>query len=146
MLGILDAGGGMQLTEHYWTINEFEGQLKKTLTEYFPMDVLKWQGNIPDVQPDDVDSGRDDAAMLSGEEARATRSDECMTYVGVVAFGHQPMAVYMKAVLGGFIPCYVPTLIIAIVWNPLSDKWSRAICNEPAPQMNGRPPQGQPQA
>lgn len=72
--------------------------------------------------------------------------DLIMTYVGVVAFGHQPMAVYMKAVLGGFIPCYVPTLIIAIVWNPLSDKWSRAICNEPTPQMNGRPPQGQPQA
>jgi len=71
----------MQLTEHYWTINEFEGQLKKTLTEYFPMDVLKWQGNIPDVQPDDVDSGRDDAAMLSGEEARATRSDECMPFI-----------------------------------------------------------------
>ena len=39
----------MQLTEHYWMINPFQDELKvKTITEYMPMDILKWQGTIPD--------------------------------------------------------------------------------------------------
>ena len=41
----------MQLTEHYWLANpndiaHFDHH--KALTEYFPPDVLKWQGNLPD--------------------------------------------------------------------------------------------------
>lgn len=41
----------MQLTEHYWLANpnniaQFDHH--KALTEYFPPDVLKWQGNLPD--------------------------------------------------------------------------------------------------
>ena len=58
--------------------------------------------------------------------------DLIMTYFGVVITAHQPMSVYWKAVLGGLIPCYIPTLVIAMLWNPIADKWSRAICNEPA--------------
>jgi len=58
--------------------------------------------------------------------------DLIMTFVGVIIMGGQDFGTYIKAVLGGFIPCYIPTLIIAMLWNGPSDKWSRAICNEPA--------------
>jgi len=65
--------------------------------------------------------------------------DLIMTYFGVVITGHGTMSEYWKAVIGGFIPCYIPTLIIAMLWNGVADKWSRAICNEPAPQMGPGP-------
>ena len=61
--------------------------------------------------------------------------DLIMTAIGLVAGGAFSFPLYIKAVLGGFIPCYIPTLIIAMLWNGVADKWSRAICNEPAPQM-----------
>ena len=53
----------MQLTEHYWLINELLPEYKsKTITEYFPTDVLKWQGQIPD----DVE----ETVMVDGDDAR----------------------------------------------------------------------------
>ena len=57
--------------------------------------------------------------------------DLIMTFFGVVIQAHGPMSEYFKAVVLGLIPCYVPTLVIAMLWNPVADKWSRAICNEP---------------
>ncbi|MBF7095608.1 acetyl-CoA hydrolase [Alkalibacter mobilis] len=55
----------MQLTEHYWLLNPFTPDTKvKTLTEYFPMDVLKWQGNIPDDNVNDE--------QLDGDSARSS--------------------------------------------------------------------------
>lgn len=61
----------MQLTEHYWTVNPFTGDFKnKALTEYFPMDVLKWQGNIPD--------SVDGHVNMEGDDARATGGDNGM--------------------------------------------------------------------
>ena len=61
----------MQLTEHYWMINPFQGAPKvKTLKEYFPLDVLKWQGNIPDTNEDAKALIEGDAARLSGGENR----------------------------------------------------------------------------
>jgi hypothetical protein len=39
----------MQLTEHYWMLNPFQEDLKvKTITEYMPLDILRWQGILPD--------------------------------------------------------------------------------------------------
>lgn len=64
--------------------------------------------------------------------------DLIMTYFGVIVTAHAPMSVFWKAVAGGFIPCYIASFIVAFVWNPVADKLSRQICNEPAPQM---PPQ-----
>ncbi len=58
--------------------------------------------------------------------------DFIMTAVGMISGGAFAFGPYMMAVLGGFIPCYVPTLIIAMLWNGVADKWSRAICKEPA--------------
>jgi hypothetical protein len=55
----------MQLTEHYWLLNPFTPDTKvKTLTEYFPADVLKWQGNIPD--------NTDETANIEGDQARSS--------------------------------------------------------------------------
>ena len=54
----------MQLTEHYWMVNPMSMQLQnKALNEYFPIDVLKWQGTVPD---------DDSEAMLGGDDARST--------------------------------------------------------------------------
>ena len=62
--------------------------------------------------------------------------DLIMTAVGMAASpaGFQ-FGPYIAACLKGFIPCYIPTLIIAMLWNPVADRCSRAICNEPAPEM-----------
>ena len=62
--------------------------------------------------------------------------DLIMTFVGVIVFGGGTFGEYIKAVLGGLIPCYIPTLIIAMLWNQIADKWSRQICNEPAPEQH----------
>ena len=58
--------------------------------------------------------------------------DIIMTFLGTIVFGGQDFGTFIKATLGGFIPCYIPTLIIAMLWNPVADKLSRQICNEPA--------------
>ena len=64
----------MQLTEHYW-LADFRQvvQKNKTLTEYFPMEVLKWQGNIPD-----DDGGQDN---VSGDAARATKRTDAHPFI-----------------------------------------------------------------
>lgn len=60
--------------------------------------------------------------------------DICMTAFGMVMSGGFVGSEYVKAVLGGFIPCYVPTLIIALFWNGVADRLSRAIVGEPMPK------------
>lgn len=60
----------LQLTEHYWLVNPnslFMGN--KAFTEYFPADVLKWQGTLPDDTCDTV---------MDGDAARCTGGDNGM--------------------------------------------------------------------
>ena len=61
--------------------------------------------------------------------------DLIMTAVGVLIFGGGTFQAYIIAVVGGFIPCYIPTLIIAMLWNGPADKMSRAIVGEPQPAI-----------
>ncbi len=61
--------------------------------------------------------------------------DLIMTAVGVLIFGGGTFQAYLIAVAGGFIPCYIPTLIIAMLWNGPADKMSRAIVDEPQPAI-----------
>lgn len=62
----------MQLTEHYWMINPFQNASKvKTFNEYFPLDVLKWQGTIPDT---DEESGTN----IDGDAGRSSGGDNEM--------------------------------------------------------------------
>lgn len=59
----------LQLTEHYWLVNPFCGEMaNKTFTEYFPLEVLKWQGNIPD------DAGWH-TEVTDGDSARASKGE-----------------------------------------------------------------------
>lgn len=62
--------------------------------------------------------------------------DLVMTGIGVLVFGHGSMMEFLFAVLAGFLPCYVPTLVIAMIWNPVADGLSRKICNEPEVHQN----------
>ena len=62
----------MQLTEHYWLVNPMESSFKnKALSEFFPIDVLKWQGNIPDDEIVQILEG-EETTKLGGDDARTT--------------------------------------------------------------------------
>ena len=53
----------MQLTEHHWLVNIMDPQLKvKALKEFTPVDMLKWQGVVPETE---------EQAMLTGDEGRS---------------------------------------------------------------------------
>ncbi len=67
--------------------------------------------------------------------------DIIMTAVGMIAGGGFEFGAYIAACLKGFIPCYIPTLIIAMFWNGVADNLSRKIVGEPAPEMPGAPDQ-----
>jgi len=61
----------MQLTEHYWLVNPLSQDLAvHAFSEYFPKEVLKWQGTIPD---DD-----DEAEFFAGDDARSTGGNNGM--------------------------------------------------------------------
>lgn len=61
--------------------------------------------------------------------------DLALGAVGMLIIAHQPFSVYIIGSLVSFIPCYVTVFIIAMLWIGPSDKLSRKICNEPAPQQ-----------
>ncbi len=62
----------MQLTEHYWLVNfKYTLDKPKALTEFFPKNVLKWQGNIPDDDIKTVD--KNDIDNIEGDSARSTK-------------------------------------------------------------------------
>lgn len=55
------------MTEHYWLINPFQELLKnKAFTEFFPPDVMKWQGTIPDIEDGPTGNMDGDAARATG--------------------------------------------------------------------------------
>jgi len=75
----------MQLTEHYWLANPNNVKLfdhHKALTEYFPKDVLIWQGNLPD-EGDSHFIDKSAEVNFEGDDARSTKGDESM---GTVPF------------------------------------------------------------
>lgn len=57
----------MQLTEHYWYVDEHLDEMKNSiLNEYMPMDVLRWQGCIPDVGDTSENAETGDAGRAVG--------------------------------------------------------------------------------
>lgn len=64
----------MQLTEHHWLVDIMDPMLKvKAFKEFTPIEVLKWQGTVPDEVGD---------AMLTGDAGRATGGDNgCPPFV-----------------------------------------------------------------
>lgn len=63
----------MQLTEHYWLVNHLSTPLEvKAYSEYFPPEVLVWQGNLPESALGGDDFCGDDARAVSGDEGSGT--------------------------------------------------------------------------
>jgi hypothetical protein len=73
----------MQLTEHYWMLNEITPEMSvNTFTERMPVEVLRWQGMIPD---DDVDLSK--VANMDGDEHRKSGGGDMPPFV----FAHMPI-------------------------------------------------------
>ena len=74
----------MQMTEHYWMVNEMTPEMSvNAFTERMPVEVLRWQGMIPD---DGADLSR--AANMDGDSHRSSGGDNgCPPFV----FAHVPM-------------------------------------------------------
>lgn len=74
----------MQMTEHYWMTNEMAPEMSvNAFTERMPVEVLRWQGMIPD---DDVDLSK--MANMDGDEHRKSGGDNGMP---PFVFAHVPM-------------------------------------------------------
>ncbi|MCH3916831.1 MAG: acetyl-CoA hydrolase [Spirochaetia bacterium] len=68
----------MQLTEHYWLVDENLPEMScRTIKEYFPTDVLKWQGNIPENAAE---------GNPTGDEARRSKGNGTTAHPFVFAF------------------------------------------------------------
>ena len=74
----------MQMTEHYWMVNEMTPEMSvSSLTERMPVEVLRWQGMIPD---DGTDLSH--AANMDGDSHRSSGGDNgCPPFV----FAHVPI-------------------------------------------------------
>ena len=73
----------MQLTEHYWLVNEMTPEMSvNAFTERMPVDVLRWQGMIPD---DGADLSK--VANMDGDEHRKSGGGDMPPFV----FAHIPM-------------------------------------------------------
>ena len=73
----------MQLTEHYWLLNEMTPEMNvNAFTERMPVEVLRWQGMIPD---DGTDLSK--AANMDGDTHRASGGGEMPPFV----FAHVPI-------------------------------------------------------
>ncbi|MCR5667400.1 MAG: acetyl-CoA hydrolase [Eubacterium sp.] len=67
----------MQLTEHYWLVDEHLPEMvHRAMNEFMPMDVLRWQGSIPDT---DDPANQENAA--SGDAGRAAGGGEYPPFV-----------------------------------------------------------------
>ena len=74
----------MQMTEHYWMVNELTPEMSvNSFTERMPVEVLRWQGMIPD---DDVDLSK--VANMDGDEHRRSGGEGGMP---PFVFAHVPI-------------------------------------------------------
>ncbi len=81
----------MQLTEHYWLLDAINAQKaiyhNKTLVEYFPKDVLIWQGNMPDIAHNEhAPENKAEAEILDADKARQTTMHAPGTVPFIFAF------------------------------------------------------------
>lgn len=67
----------MQLTEHYWLVDEHLPEMANNIfNEYMPMDVLRWQGCIPDVESEETH-----ANAATGDAGRAVGGGEYPPFI-----------------------------------------------------------------
>lgn len=72
----------VQMTEHYWMVNELLPEMKNVaLSEFMPPEVMRWQGILPDVDPDQ------EPANMNADDARSRHDGENPPFV----FVHVPI-------------------------------------------------------
>ena len=67
----------MQLTEHHWLVSDLDPRLEiKAIAETFPLDVLVWQGNLPEAALAQSGQQAGDEDSDAGNAARKTAVEE----------------------------------------------------------------------
>lgn len=59
-------------------------------------------------------------------------NDLILTYVNAIAMQRQPMAAYLPAVLGGFVPYYVVGYVVSFLWAQPAERIARSLCHDEA--------------
>lgn len=58
-----------------------------------------------------------------------------LSYFNACVMNGAPLAAVIPGALSSFIPCFVASFIVALLWAQRAEALARKICNDPAPQM-----------
>ena len=47
-----------------------------------------------------------------------------------------PLAAYPAAFMSSILQCWIVGYVVSLFWAPQCEKWARAICKDPEPQMH----------
>ena len=58
-----------------------------------------------------------------------------LTYLNACVFNGAPLAAFPFAWASSIIQCWLVGYVVSLFWAPAGEKWARAICKDPEPQM-----------
>lgn len=59
-----------------------------------------------------------------------------LTYVNACVMNGAPLAAYPAAFMSSILQCWIVGYVVSLFWAPQCEKWARAICKDPEPQMH----------
>lgn len=59
-----------------------------------------------------------------------------LTYLNACVFNGAPLAAFPFAWASSIIQCWIVGYVVSLFWAPACEKWARAICKDPEPQMH----------
>lgn len=59
-----------------------------------------------------------------------------LTYVNACVMNGAPLAAYPAAFMSSILQCWIVGYVVSLFWAPQCEKWARAICKDPVPQMH----------
>lgn len=59
-----------------------------------------------------------------------------LTYLNACVFNGAPIAAFPMAWASSIIQCWIVGYVVSLFWAPACEKWARAICKDPEPQMH----------
>ena len=59
-----------------------------------------------------------------------------VTYVNACIMNGAPLAAYPAAFASSILQCWIVGYVVSLFWAPQCEKWARAICKDPEPQMH----------
>ena len=59
-----------------------------------------------------------------------------LTYVNACVMNGAPLAAYPAAFASSILQCWIVGYVVSLFWAPQCEKWARAICKDPEPQMH----------